>query len=88
MSLSERAGTLRRASSTGTSRGSGWRCSAALDRLTGPPLDSLGVDTWGCDYALLGERGNLLENPFSYRDARTDGVMQAVNDRVGAAGRL
>lgn len=56
----------------------------ALDRLTGPPLDSLGVDTWGCDYALLGERGNLLENPFSYRDARTDGVMQAVNDRVGA----
>ena len=56
----------------------------ALDRLTGPSLDSLGVDTWGCDYALLGERGNLLENPFSYRDARTDGVMQAVNDRVGA----
>jgi rhamnulokinase len=55
-----------------------------LDRIAGPALDSIGVDTWGCDYALLGERGNLLENPFSYRDARTDGVMQAVNDRVGA----
>ena len=46
-----------------------------LDRLTGPALDSIGVDTWGCDYALLGERGDLLENPYHYRDARTDGVM-------------
>ena len=76
------------ASSIGTWRGCGWRCSAALDRLTGPSLDSIGVDTWGCDYALLGEQGNLLENPFSYRDTRTDGVMQAVNDRVGAQRRL
>jgi rhamnulokinase len=56
----------------------------SLDRLDAPALDSIGVDTWGCDYALLGERGNLLENPFSYRDARTDGVMQAVNERLGA----
>jgi rhamnulokinase len=55
-----------------------------LDRVTGPAIDSIGVDAWGCDYALLGERGNLLENPFSYRDPRTDGVMQTVNDRVGA----
>jgi rhamnulokinase len=38
-------------------------------------LDGIGVDTWGVDYALLGENGALLENPFHYRDARTDGVM-------------
>ncbi len=38
-------------------------------------LDGVGVDTWGVDYALLGENGALLENPFHYRDARTDGVM-------------
>lgn len=38
-------------------------------------LDGIGVDTWGVDYALLGENGVLLENPFHYRDARTDGVM-------------
>lgn len=55
-----------------------------LDATLGMPLDSIGIDSWGCDYALLGERGNLLENPFSYRDSRTDGVMQAVNDRLGA----
>lgn len=43
-------------------------------------LDSVGVDTWGVDYALLGEKGALLENPFHYRDTRTDGVMErAVN---------
>jgi rhamnulokinase len=41
-------------------------------------LDSIGIDTWGVDFALLGERGNLLENPYHYRDARTDGIMEAV----------
>src|SRR5208282_1956120 len=39
-------------------------------------LDGIGVDTWGVDYALLGEKGALLENPFHYRDARTDGLME------------
>jgi rhamnulokinase len=39
-------------------------------------LDGIGVDTWGVDYALLGENGALLENPFHYRDTRTVGVME------------
>jgi rhamnulokinase len=38
-------------------------------------LNGIGVDTWGVDYALLGEKGALLGNPFHYRDARTNGVM-------------
>jgi rhamnulokinase len=41
-------------------------------------LDGIGVDTWGVDYALLGENGALLENPYHYRDARTAGVMERV----------
>ena len=56
-----------------------------LDRAAHHRVDSIGVDAWGCDYALLGEQGTLVENPYSYRDARTDGVMQEVCDRVGAA---
>ena len=56
----------------------------ALDRLPDGRLESIGVDTWGCDFALLGERGNLLENPYHYRDTRTDGVMEAVVQRVPA----
>ena len=51
----------------------------ALDRLSDSSrLDSIGVDAWGCDYGLLGEAGDLLGNPYHYRDARTDGVMEDV----------
>jgi len=41
-------------------------------------LAGIGVDAWGVDYALLGERGELLENPYHYRDRRTQGVMEEV----------
>lgn len=41
-------------------------------------LDGIGVDTWGVDYALLGENGALLENPYHYRDSRTTGMMERV----------
>jgi rhamnulokinase len=56
----------------------------SLDRVAGTTLDSLGVDTWGCDYALIGEAGHLVQNPFHYRDRRTDGVMEAVQQRLPA----
>src|SRR5262245_60145078 len=49
----------------------------------GIPLASVGVDGWGVDYALIGERGNLLENPYHYRDGRNEGMMDAVFERVG-----
>jgi rhamnulokinase len=35
------------------------------------PLDSIGVDSWGCDYALLDRSGRMLGLPYHYRDART-----------------
>jgi rhamnulokinase len=41
-------------------------------------VDSVGVDTWGVDFALLGERGTLIENPHHYRDSRTQGIMEEV----------
>jgi rhamnulokinase len=47
-----------------------------------PKLDSIGIDTWGVDFALLGERGALIENPYHYRDARTEGIMNEVFARV------
>jgi len=50
----------------------------ALCGLCEVQLGGIGVDTWGVDYALLGERGELLQNPFHYRDRRTDGVMKQV----------
>jgi rhamnulokinase len=59
----------------------------ALDQVasSGTPLESLGVDAWGCDYGLIGENGDLLGNPYHYRDARTDGVMDDVFARVPRA---
>ncbi|MDR0870752.1 MAG: rhamnulokinase [Planctomycetaceae bacterium] len=41
----------------------------------GTKIVSVGVDTWGVDFALLGKNNTLLSNPVCYRDARTDGVM-------------
>ncbi|MGZ9221680.1 MAG: rhamnulokinase, partial [Anaerolineales bacterium] len=39
-------------------------------------LDSIGLDTWGVDFALLDKNKSLLSNPFHYRDARTDGMLE------------
>lgn len=33
---------------------------------------SVGIDTWGVDYALLDENDNLIGDVISYRDARTE----------------
>src|SRR4051812_34053998 len=53
-----------------------------LDRSADRKPESIGIDTWGCDYALLDARGQLVEQPYHYRDVRTDGVMDAVWQRV------
>jgi rhamnulokinase len=55
-----------------------------LERTSAMTFDSVGVDAWGCDFALVGEQGALVQNPYHYRDKRTDGVMEAVFKRVPA----
>jgi len=54
----------------------------ALGSVENVELAGIGVDAWGVDYALLGERGELLQNPYHYRDARTQGVMEEVFRKV------
>jgi len=39
---------------------------------------SIGIDTWGVDYVLLDDDGDLLGNPYHYRDKRTDNIMDEV----------
>jgi len=38
--------------------------------------DSIGIDTWGCDYVLLDENDNIACPVTAYRDCRTDGLME------------
>ena len=41
---------------------------------SGEKIESIGVDTWGVDFVLLGKDGHILSQPRSYRDDYTTGV--------------
>ena len=43
---------------------------------------SIGIDTWGVDYALLDENDNLIGEVYSYRDDRTLSVIDEVHSIV------
>lgn len=48
-------------------------------------IDSLGIDTWGVDYAILNHKDKLLTNPYCYRDSRTDGLLDEVINKLSAS---
>ena len=54
---------------------------------TYPQVESVGIDTWAVDYALLDHAGNLLGDPIAYRDDRTLAAVDEVH-RVVPAGEL
>ena len=47
-------------------------------------IESVGIDTWGVDFALFGKDGRLMRNPYSYRDPYTVGEPQRFFSRVPA----
>ena len=50
----------------------------ALQRVNaeGLAIESIGIDTWGCDVAFFGADGQLLSLPYCYRDPHTDGALE------------
>ncbi|MGN0191505.1 MAG: rhamnulokinase family protein, partial [Candidatus Cryptobacteroides sp.] len=46
------------------------------------PLDSIGIDTWGCDFACFGPDGQLSGLPYCYRDSHTDGAQEKFFSRM------
>ena len=52
-------------------------------RRYGSEIATIGCDTWGVDYALLSESGELLGQPFNYRDRRNPPAYEAALAKVG-----
>lgn len=44
---------------------------------------TLGIDTWGVDFGLLDANGELIGNPYHYRDSQTEGLIDEVGGLVG-----
>ncbi|ACL26165.1 rhamnulokinase [Chloroflexus aggregans] len=42
-------------------------------------LRSIGIDTWAVDYGLLDAQGELIGDPFAYRDPRNNGIAEQVD---------
>jgi rhamnulokinase len=58
---------------------------SAYARTHSEPLAGISVDTWGVDYGLLDKAGNLLGNPYHYRDHRNDGMLEKAFAKVSKA---
>jgi rhamnulokinase len=45
-------------------------------------FSSIGIDTWGVDFGLLDENGDLLQNPIHYRDVRSVGMSEEMSKEI------
>ena len=50
----------------------------------GVAIESIGIDTWGCDFAFFGKDGQLLGLPHCYRDQHTAGAQENFFEKMSA----
>jgi rhamnulokinase len=62
----------------GLRKGAGWA------KANGVELVSVGVDTWGVDWALVDKAGELVGLPHAYRDPRNQPAYEEVVGKLGA----
>jgi rhamnulokinase len=55
---------------------------AVAGKKYGQSIVSVGADTWGVDYVLLTGCNEMLGQPYAYRDARTNGMMEKAFKKV------
>ncbi len=46
--------------------------------------DVIGIDTWAVDYVLLNEHDEVVGDAVAYRDCRTEGMKELVNQKISA----
>lgn len=52
------------------------KCASILAEMPGQPkLESIGIDTWGCDVAYFLKDGSIASLPYCYRDTHTVGAV-------------
>ena len=51
----------------------------------GITIESIGIDTWGCDFAFFGKDGGLIGMPHCYRDQHTVGAQEKFFEKMPAA---
>ncbi|MHC5067334.1 MAG: FGGY family carbohydrate kinase, partial [Planctomycetota bacterium] len=61
----------------------GLRRAGAACRDQGLTLRSIGIDTWGVDFGLIGRSGLVLGNPRAYRDGANDAACARVVEQIG-----
>lgn len=52
------------------------------------PVTSIGIDTWGVDFAFVNEEGALIGLPYAYRDPQTIGKKEEFFEKVMSADEL
>jgi len=45
-------------------------------------ITSIGIDTWGVDFVMVGKDGHILRQPYAYRDPHTTGAPDKYFNRV------
>lgn len=51
----------------------------------GETISSIGIDTWAVDYGLVNAAGDLIAQPFSYRDDRSRAAVARVHQKLDPA---
>jgi rhamnulokinase len=51
----------------------------------GKEIVAIGIDTWGCDHALLDAEGRLQDMPHQYRDPRYEGMAEKMHELMPEA---
>ncbi|BCW79994.1 MULTISPECIES: rhamnulokinase [Micrococcaceae] len=63
----------------------GLRAAAAAAAARGEKIASVGIDTWAVDYGLVDSAGNLVAQPYSYRDDRSRTAVAPVHAKLDPA---